>query len=123
MKMHILVLFLVSLSGLTGCKTTNSSSDMSANINIKTPWCDTSEYTMGCTKTDILKDWGNPDQIIDRGEDRWGNSIEEWIYVGAYPDVYLPINYRYVKSSNHFLFHGNSVVQREINPIPPKTII
>ncbi len=119
MKMYILVLFLVSLVNLTGCKTT--ASDMQANL--KTPWCDTNEYAMGCNKTDILKDWGNPDQIIDHGEDRLGNPIEEWIYVGAYPDVNLPINYRYVKNSNHFLFQGNSVVQREINPIPTKTII
>lgn len=112
---NILLLF-IGLILLVGCKTTQSTA-----ISMQVPWDDTTMPAMGITRDMVLAQWGNPDQIIDKGFDKWGNNQEEWIYIGAYPDLELPLNYRYVKNSNHFHFAGNTVIKREINPIPIPT--
>lgn len=118
MKTITSIILLIFIFSLTGCSTTNETQVASS---IKLPWNDSSTNPTGYTKEHILASWGHPDQVLNKDNDRWGNSQEEWIYIGAYPDLDLPISYRFVKNSNHFHFVGNTVIKREVNPNPVTT--
>ena len=60
---------------------------------------------IGYTKDELRAEWGEPDQIIEKGANELGAPKEEWIYRGRYRGV--PLDVKYMSKTKHFIFEGN----------------
>jgi len=59
----------------------------------------------GMTKDEIKSEWGDPDQMIERGTNELGAPKVEWIYNGRYRGV--PMDIKYLSKTKHMIFEGN----------------
>lgn len=64
---------------------------------------------VGTTKGEIISEWGEPDDIIEMGEDRWGAKKEKWMYYGRYPE--FPVNYKFVSKTKIFIFRDDVLTE------------
>jgi len=59
---------------------------------------------IGMKMDEIKAEWGDPDQVIDRGTNELGAPKVEWVYNARYRGV--PMDIKYMSKTKHMIFEG-----------------
>lgn len=63
--------------------------------------------TQGTPKGEVIEKWGEPDRIIEMGEDDMGIRKEAWIYEAWFQNA--PLDYRHFSRKKKIYFTGDYV--------------
>jgi len=72
------------------------------------PLSGASPLHLGASKDYVTSQWGEPEAIIDRGNDEVGLSIEEWVYSGRKLPV-IEIEPKVLVKGENLIFTGRSL--------------
>jgi len=80
------------------------------------PWSGTQTIKLGTSKSEVLDQWGEPNEKNILGKDDVGLMIEEWVYYGEYP----LINEQILTKGARLTFTGDALTGRKSGEEPQK---
>lgn len=63
----------------------------------------------GMDKKEVLAKWGEPDEVVKGETDRFGMTVEKWVYQARIKDV--PIGVGYLTRTYYLYFEGDTLVR------------
>lgn len=96
-----LLLIIFAVSGCAEIQTPTPQYALTHPLGTKTM------VTQGTPKGEVIEKWGEPDKIIEMGEDDMGIKKEAWIYEAWFQNA--PLDYRHFSRKKKIYFTGDYV--------------
>ena len=97
----VIALLVVFLFGCGDVKTPSARYVLTHPLGTKTM------VTQGTSKEEVIEKWGQPDDIVELGEDDMGLRKEAWTYEAWFPKT--PLDYRHFSRKKRIYFTGDYV--------------
>lgn len=68
----------------------------------------TTPLRVGMEKEEVVSLWGQPNEVLEKGQDELGTVKEDWIYYARYPAI--PVDYNYLSKTKTLSFTGNNLI-------------